>query len=182
MKLRNKLLSYTAAIALSAGAAFAAIDAKQLADAYLAEGYSYVEVKVGPTQTKLAAIKETRKVEVIYDNATGAILKQEFEDAGDDYIGRSGVEIEDEDKDFLDGDDDDEDDDEDGEDDDDEDDDDEDDDDEDDDDEDDDDEGDDEDEGDDDEDEDEDDDDEDDNSGHGGGDDEGDDDEGGEDD
>jgi phosphopantothenoylcysteine synthetase/decarboxylase len=162
MKLRNKLLSYTAAIALSAGAAFAAIDAKQLADAYLAEGYSYVEVKVGPTQTKLEAIKETRKVEVIYDNATGAILKQEFEDAGDDYIGRSGVEIEDEDKDFLDGDDDDGDDDED------------------DDDEDDDDEGDDEDEGDDDEDED--DDDEDDNSGHGGGDDEGDDDEGGEDD
>jgi hypothetical protein len=168
MKLRTRLLTYTAAIALSAGAAFAAIDANQLADSYLAEGYSYVEVKVGLTQTKVEAVKGTRKAEVIYDNATGAILKQEFEDADDDYIGRTGKEIEDEDKDFLDDDetDDDENDDDDDENDDDENDDDENDD----------------DESDDDEDDDSDDDDEDDDDDHGGGSDESDDDEGGKDD
>ena len=60
----------------------------------MAEGYTYVEVKVGPTQTKLEAVKGDRKVEVVYDNATNAIIKQEFEDADDDYVGRTGVEIE----------------------------------------------------------------------------------------
>ncbi len=93
MKLRNRLLTYTAAIALSAGAAFAAIDGNQLADAYLAKGFSFVEVKIGPTQTKVEAIKDGRKVEVVYDNATGKIIKQEDEaDDGDD-AGRTGKDV-----------------------------------------------------------------------------------------
>jgi hypothetical protein len=60
MKLRARLLTYTAVIALSAGATFAAVDGNAIADQYLADGYSFVEVKVGltqnrkpPTQTKL---------------------------------------------------------------------------------------------------------------------------------
>jgi hypothetical protein len=106
MKLRTKLMMFTAAAALSANMAFAAIDGNALADSYLAEGYNYVEVKVGPTQTKVEAVKGSIKVEVIYDNATGEILKQETEAAGDDYVGRTGKEVEDDDEDFLDGDDD----------------------------------------------------------------------------
>jgi Mg-chelatase subunit ChlI len=106
MKLRTKLMMFTAAAALSANMAFAAIDPQALADAYIAEGYTYVEVKVGPTQTKLEAIRGDRKVEVIYDNETGAVLKQEFEDADADDQGRTGTSIRTEDKDFLDDDDD----------------------------------------------------------------------------
>jgi hypothetical protein len=100
MKLKTTLMMFTAAAALSANMAFAAINPQALADAYVAEGYSYVEVKVGPTQTKLEAVKGNRKVEVLYDNATNDIIKQEFEDADDDYVGRSGVEIETSTRDF----------------------------------------------------------------------------------
>ena len=106
MKLRTRLLMFTAATALSVNMAYAAIDAEALAQSYITEGYTYVEVKVGPTQTKLEAVKGTRKVEVIYDNATNTVIKSEFEDAGDDYIGKTGIEIEDTDEDFEDGDDD----------------------------------------------------------------------------
>ncbi len=112
MKLRTKLMMFTAAAALSANMAFAAIDAQALADSYIAEGYTYVEVKVGPTQTKLEAVKGDRKVEVVYDNATNDIIKQEFEAADSDYIGRTGIEIDTSNKDFEDGDDDENDDDE----------------------------------------------------------------------
>jgi hypothetical protein len=74
-------------------------------------GYEYIEVKSGPTQLKVEAVRGSDKLEVIYDLATGQILKQETEDAGDDYVGRTGVEFEDEDRDFLDSDDSDDDDD-----------------------------------------------------------------------
>jgi hypothetical protein len=90
--------------------ALAAINPASLAQSYRAEGYTYVEVKVGPTQTKLEAVKGNRKVEVIYDNASGAVIKSEFEDADDDYLGRTGVEIEDVSRDFTDDDQDDDDD------------------------------------------------------------------------
>jgi len=71
MKLRTKLLCYTAAIALTTGAAFAAIDGNALADDYLAQGYTFVEVKVGPTQTKVEAIRDGQKLEVVYNHQAG---------------------------------------------------------------------------------------------------------------
>jgi hypothetical protein len=111
MKLRTKLMMFTAATALSANMAFAAIDAQALADSYIAEGYTYVEVKQGPTQTKLEAIKGDVKVEVIYSNETGLIIKSESETADSEEIGKTGTEVETTDEDFEDGDDDDDDDD-----------------------------------------------------------------------
>ncbi len=110
MKLRTRLMMFTAATALSTSMGHAAIDAESLADAYLEEGYTYVEIKVGPTQTKLEAVKGDRMVEVIYDNETEEVIKKEFQDVEDDYIGREGVEIDQSDKDFedVDGEDDDE--------------------------------------------------------------------------
>ncbi len=105
MKLRTRLMMFTAAAALSATMAHAAIDPQALADAYIKEGYTYVEIKVGPTQTKLEAVKGDRKVEVIYDNVTEKPIKEEFEDADDDYLGRTGIEIETSDDDFEDADD-----------------------------------------------------------------------------
>ena len=56
-------------------------------------GFDYIEVKEGITQQKVEAIQGSDKYEVIYDRATGAILKQETERADADEIGRSGVEI-----------------------------------------------------------------------------------------
>ena len=108
MKMKTKLMMFTATAALSANMAVSqtAFSAEALADAYIAEGYTYVEVTVGPSQTKLEAIRDDRQVEVIYDNATGAVLKQEFEDADDDYVGRTGIEIETSDDDFEDDEDD----------------------------------------------------------------------------
>lgn len=106
MKLRAKLLSYTAAIMLTTGAAFAAIDGNALADAYLADGYTFVEVKVGPTQTKVEAIKDGVKVEVIYDNETQDIIKREEEAADAEDAGRTGKEVRVVKRDFEDDDDD----------------------------------------------------------------------------
>lgn len=105
MKLRTKLLTYTAALAMTAGAAFAAIDGVKLADDYLAAGYSFVEVKIGPTQTKVEAIRDGRKVEVVYDNATGTIIKQENEAADSDDADRTGKDVKTVRKDFEDDDD-----------------------------------------------------------------------------
>lgn len=109
MKLRSRLMLFTAAVALSANMAFAAIDGQALADAYLAEGYEFVEVKVGPTQTKVEAIRGNVKVEVVYDNETGAILEQEQEEADADQIGRTGSQVSTVAEDFEDDDEDDED-------------------------------------------------------------------------
>lgn len=100
MKLKTRLLCYSAAIMLTTGAAFAAIDGNALADAYLAEGYSFVEVKVGPTQTKVEAIKGNIKVEVIYDNETQDIIKRERARADADELGREGKQVRDVNRDF----------------------------------------------------------------------------------
>jgi hypothetical protein len=70
-------------------------------------GYEYIEVTRGVTQAKAEAVRGTQKIEVIYDLATGQILRQEYETAGPGYFGRSGVEIDVERRDFLDDDDDD---------------------------------------------------------------------------
>lgn len=90
MKLRTRLLCYTAAAVLSASAAFAAIDGQSLADAYLADGYEYVAVTVGPMQTKVEAIKGNLKVEVVYDNETLQVIKREVETADATERGRTG--------------------------------------------------------------------------------------------
>lgn len=110
MKLRTKLMLFTAAAALSANMAFAAVDPSALIAELQAQGYTSIEVTVGPTQTKVEAVREGEKIETIYETATGVILKQEIETPDADDLDDLGFEIEFEDEDFLDGDDDDEDD------------------------------------------------------------------------
>lgn len=109
MKLRTKLLMFTAAAALSANMAFAAIDAQALADGYIKDGYTYVEVKVGPTQTKVEAVKDGTVTEVIYSNETGKIISQETQAADEEESALTGVEIKTVDEDFEDTDDEDDD-------------------------------------------------------------------------
>ncbi len=111
MSFKTTLLATTAALGLTAGIAFAEITNEQIIAAYA--GYDRIEIKRGPTQIKVEATKGGMTLEVIYDAATGAILKSETEPADADDAG-TGIEIDFEDEDFLD-DEDDEDDDEDDE-------------------------------------------------------------------
>lgn len=99
-----KLFATTAAFMLfSSSFALAAIDTNALVTDLQAQGYTRVEVKTGPTQTKVEAIRGTEKVEVVYDSASGAVLKSETEAVrpGDDIS--PGVSIRNRDRDFLGG-------------------------------------------------------------------------------
>lgn len=98
----KRTLMMTTAMIFAGGMAFAAIDAQQLADSYIAEGYTSVEVKQGPTQTKVEAVKGTSLVEAVYDNATGEIISQETQPADAEELAQTGVEIKTTDEDFED--------------------------------------------------------------------------------
>lgn len=96
----KRTLMMTAAMIFTGQMAFAAIDAQQLADSYITEGYTFVEVKQGPTQTKIEAVKGASIVEAIYDNETGEIISQEIQAADAEEQARTGVEVKTTDKDF----------------------------------------------------------------------------------
>ena len=90
-----------AAPALTATTALAEIDTDGLIANYQSEGYTTIEVTRGLNQTKVEAIRNTEKVEVVYDNATGTALKSEFgtAEAGDDI--RDGVSVRNRNRDFV---------------------------------------------------------------------------------
>ena len=101
--MKTRLTLLVAAIAFSGSMAFAALSTQDLVDQLGAQGYTRVEVKVGPTQTKVEAIRGTEKLEVVYDNASGETLKSETGtvEAGDDTA--PGVSIRNRKHDFVDG-------------------------------------------------------------------------------
>lgn len=103
MKLMSKLKLTVAAFALSGGMALAAVDTEALVSDLQAQGYSWIEVKRGPGQIKIEAIKGDQKVETIIDAATGEVLKTETETASSEDRGREGVEIKTVGRDFVDG-------------------------------------------------------------------------------
>lgn len=77
--MKTKLFHAAAALIMSATFAHAAITSDDLVAQYQAQGYTRIEIKVGTTLAKVEAIKDGQKVEVIYDLASGAILKSETE-------------------------------------------------------------------------------------------------------
>lgn len=97
-----KLFTLTAAaLTLVAGAAAASPLTDLLVAAWQAQGYDRIEIETGPTQIKVEAIRGTQKAEVIYDAATGAILRQEFERVDSDDNTRPGVFFDRDDDDFT---------------------------------------------------------------------------------
>lgn len=64
-------------------------------------GYDVIEIKNGPTQIKVEAIRGSVKLETIFDCETGEILKREVGRAGADDMGRTGIEIDTRNDDFL---------------------------------------------------------------------------------
>ncbi|WP_084861083.1 PepSY domain-containing protein [Salibaculum halophilum] len=103
--MKTTLLSTTAALALATSPVFAQSATDQIVADLQSQGYTYIEVKEGPSQIKAEAVRDGRKLEVVYDSATGEILKQETEAAEGDYATRTGVEVDSDDEDFLDDDD-----------------------------------------------------------------------------
>ncbi|MDU8912397.1 PepSY domain-containing protein [Aestuariicoccus sp. MJ-SS9] len=90
----------TAAAALAGSMALADAFSDAVIADFRAKGFAGIEVKNGPTQTKVEAVLGNRKTEAIYDRATGQILKQEWEMAepGDRS---AGVEVRNRNRDFL---------------------------------------------------------------------------------
>ncbi|PPB80478.1 YpeB-like protein with putative protease inhibitory function [Albidovulum inexpectatum] len=96
----RKLAIATATLMFSSGLAMAEVSTEALVSDLQSQGFDWIEVKRGPTQIKVEAVRDGVKYEVVYDRETGAVIKSETESAGDD-AGRSGVEVRDRDRDFV---------------------------------------------------------------------------------
>ena len=98
--MKNTFIS--AVIATFAGTmTFAQSATDQIINDLTGQGFERIEIDNGLGQIKVEAIRGTQKLEVVYDRATGSIIKQEVERvrAGEDT--RPGIEIRDRDRDFV---------------------------------------------------------------------------------
>jgi hypothetical protein len=64
-------------------------------------GYEFIEIDRGRTQLRAEGVRGNEELTVIYDLATGRIIRQSTGRADDWYIGRSGIEINSRDRDFV---------------------------------------------------------------------------------
>ncbi|CAN1548817.1 hypothetical protein MCELHM10_02086 [Paracoccaceae bacterium] len=102
--MRRMFLTTTALVGLTVGLANADAITDSIVQNLQNQGYTNIDVLIGPTQVKVEAYQPSSKIEVIHDLATGALLKQETEtlEVDDDEDFSSQVEIEDVAQDFLD--------------------------------------------------------------------------------
>lgn len=94
------------ASALLGAPAMAEVSTQSIIDDLNARGFGRIEIERGRSQVKVEASNGTQELEVVYDRATGEILKQETERLrpGEDDL-RPGVVVRDRTRDFLDDDD-----------------------------------------------------------------------------
>jgi hypothetical protein len=64
-------------------------------------GYQYIEIDRGRTQLRAEGVRGDEELEVVYDLATGRIIRRDISRASDEYIGRRGVEINRTSRDFV---------------------------------------------------------------------------------
>ncbi|WP_333816403.1 PepSY domain-containing protein [Tabrizicola sp.] len=102
-----KLMMMAAGFSIWGGMALAAVDTDALVADLQRQGYSWIEVKRGPTQIEVEAVRGTNKIETVYDIATGAVLDHETDRASRREQSRTGVKVRDSLRDFEDRDDDD---------------------------------------------------------------------------
>lgn len=100
--MKTKMNLMIAGMILAASMASAAVNTQTLVADLRAQGYTWIEVKRGLTQIKIEAIKGATKVETIVDAATGTVLKREVEAASAAEQGRTGVEVSNRNRDFID--------------------------------------------------------------------------------
>lgn len=65
------------------------------------QGYTRIEIKTGPSQMKVEAIRGTEKLEVVYDRASGDVLKTETEMVDDRDNTVPGVSVRERSRDFV---------------------------------------------------------------------------------
>ncbi len=107
MKMKPTLAAL-AALAVSAHMAQADVSTDGIAADLQANGFTNVEIKVGPTQVKAEGYNpDGTKIEVVYDRATGKIQKQEMSRTRAGYDMTQGVSVRQQSEDFYDGSDDD---------------------------------------------------------------------------
>ena len=96
--------SLFAALAVTALGSVALADAAtdQIIADLQSQGFQRIEIDTGIGQIKVEAIRGMDKIEVVYDRATGSILKQEVERVRTDEDTTPGVSIRDRDRDFVD--------------------------------------------------------------------------------
>lgn len=85
------VLGATAFVMMATTMAQAAWDSEEIARHYTAQGYTRVEIELSRTQAKVEAIRGASKIEVIYDLATGKVLKTENETVDGDDSTAPGV-------------------------------------------------------------------------------------------
>lgn len=98
--MKRKIATLALGLVFGGQMAFAVTTESVIADLQ-AEGYSRVEVKVGPTQMKVEAIRGTEKLEMVVQNETGQVLKSE---AGQVRLGENttpGVSVRERNGDFV---------------------------------------------------------------------------------
>lgn len=98
--MKKRVLALTFGAVLAGQMAFAITPDEIISDLQ-AEGYTRVEVRVGPNQIKVEAIRGDIKIEKIMDSATGALLKSESYRVGSDENTRPGVTVRERDRDFV---------------------------------------------------------------------------------
>ena len=86
-----KPLIFIAGLAFSASMA-QAITVADVVKTYQDQAYSGIEVKESPNQIKVEAFKDGVKIEVVYDKATGEVIKRESETVGAGET-NSGLEV-----------------------------------------------------------------------------------------
>ena len=96
----KRLMITTAVLALATTMAQAAPFTDQILADLTAQGFDHIEIAEGPSQIKVEAMRGTTRLEVVYDIATGKILKQEVDENSDDPVS-PGVTIEDSATDFV---------------------------------------------------------------------------------
>lgn len=90
-----------AALSIIGGGAFALVTTDSVIQELSASGYTRIEVANGPTQMKVEAIRGTEKLEVVYDTATGNVLKSETDTVDADENTTPGVQVRTRDRDFV---------------------------------------------------------------------------------
>jgi len=91
---------FTATFMLLGSTAMAQVSSQDVIDSLQAQGFTPVEVKTGPSQIKAEAVRDGQRIEVVYDSASGQIIKQEFGPAGA-QAGAGGIEVNVEGDDFV---------------------------------------------------------------------------------
>lgn len=99
--MKAKLFMGAAAGAIAATMAFAQSSTDNLVAQLQEQGFTRIEVKRGPTQLKVEAIRGTTKRELVYDLATGELLKAEEERVRPGEDTSPGVEFDSRDRDFV---------------------------------------------------------------------------------